>query len=172
MLLIGNISYTHTNLGHKTFPLICSSLPKCKSSFLAYYFANFSRFPRILCMHLYYFDTSLNINKSPGYNNTHPWLRTNYIQRKKCHKSNDYTDVALKKKLFGLFLLRKNKIDSTVQFCSAFSLPPLVVAQDFFLFKVMSLASEKECTLKYSWIIFSKRLFLEYLCRIDSSDSL
>ena len=116
---------------------------------------------------LFYFDTSLNINKPPpppppppGYNNTHPWLRTNYIQRKKCHKSNDFTDVAFKKNLFCLFLLRKNKTDSTVHFCSAFSLPPLVAAQDFFLFKVMSVASEKECTLKYSWIIFSKRLFL------------
>ena len=84
MFSIGNISYTHTNIRHKTFPRICYSHPKCKSSFLAYYFANFSRFPRILCMHLFYFDTSLNINKAPGYNNTHP---------KKCHKSNDFTDM-------------------------------------------------------------------------------
>ena len=44
-------------------------------------------------MHLFYFDISLNINKPPGYNNTHPWLRTNYIQRKKCQKSNDFTDI-------------------------------------------------------------------------------
>ena len=82
-----------TNIRHKIFPRICSSLPKCKSSFLAYYSASFSRFPRILCMHLFYFDTSLNINKPPGYNNTYPWLRTNYIERKKCHKSNDFTDI-------------------------------------------------------------------------------
>ena len=54
-------------------------------------------------MHLFYFVTSLNINKPPGYNNTHPWLRKNYIQRKKCHKSNDFTDILLQKKLFGPF---------------------------------------------------------------------
>ena len=62
-------------------------------------------------MRLFYFDTSLNINKPPGYNNTHPWLRKNYIQKKKCHKSNDFTDMhaALRKKVFGPFLLRKNK---------------------------------------------------------------
>ena len=70
---------------------------------------------------------------------------------------------SFKKCCLVLFLLRKNKTDSTVHFCPAFFISlrsPLVEAQDFNLFKVMSLASEKERTLKYSWIIFSKRLFL------------
>ena len=90
MLLIGDI---HTQTSDIIFFLGFVLPSKCKSLFLAYYFANFSRFPWILCMHLFYFDTFLNIKKPPGYNNTHPWLRINYIQKKKCHKSNDFTDI-------------------------------------------------------------------------------
>ena len=123
MLLIVNISYRNINLRHKTFPGICSSLPECKSSFLAYYFASFSRFPRILCMHLFYFDTSLNINKPPGYNNTHPCLRTNYIQRKKCHKCNDFTYVAIKNSCLVFFYSERTKLTPLFISAQPFSFP-------------------------------------------------